>query len=428
MQRQPTTAPLVGRLDQLSTSLVAFLVLFGWMNIFATVSPIDDTWAWSWSNEAGKQLGFIGLAGVLVLLVLLSDARLFEVLSWAVYALSLVLLLAVLAFGVERGGNKSWLSLGAFGLQPSEFAKLGTSLVLARVLGRAPNGLKSWRSRWLPMGIVGLPMLLILLQPDAGSALVFTAFLLVFYFAGLPGFYLFGVLGITALSVLSLALSPTTVQWIIGGTIVLSLAITRIRTRLNFIRFVKHPAIWLGLGALLWSGAVQQVFDQVLKPHQQIRIKLLLGQVDDPSAAGYQTAQSLIAIGSGGLFGKGYMDGTQTRLRFVPEQTTDYIFCTVGEEWGFLGSLIVLGAFAGLIIRITLLAQRQKHAFGMYYGLAVASILFVHFTVNIGMTLGMMPVIGIPLPFFSYGGSSLWAFSLMVFVFLRWDAYRWESL
>jgi len=422
MQRQTTTDPLVGKLDQLSVGLVAFLVLFGWINIFATVSPMDDTWAWSWSNEAGKQLSFIGLAGVLVLLVLLSDARLFEVLSWVVYALSIVLLLAVLAVGVERGGNKSWLSLGSFGLQPSEFAKLGTALVLARVLGRSPDGLKAWRSRWLPMAVVALPMLLILLQPDAGSALVFASFLLVFYFAGLPGFYLFGALGVVALSILSLALTPSTVHWIIGGTVVLSLAATRIRTRLNFVRFVKHPAIWLGLGALLWSGAVQQVFDQVLKPHQQIRIKLLLGQVDDPSA------QSLIAIGSGGLFGKGYMNGTQTRLRFVPEQTTDYIFCTVGEEWGFIGSLIVLGAFAGLIIRITLLAQRQKHAFGMYYGLAVASILFVHFTVNIGMTLGMMPVIGIPLPFFSYGGSSLWAFSLMVFVFLRWDAYRWESL
>lgn len=428
MQRQPSTAPLVGRLDRLSVGLVIFLVLFGWVNIFATVSPIEDTWAWSWSNEAGKQLGFIGLAGVLVLLVLLSDARLFEVLAWAVYALSIVLLLAVLAVGVERGGNKSWLSLGSFGLQPSEFAKLGTALVLARVLGRSPQGLKSWRSRWLPMAVVCLPMLLILLQPDAGSALVFTSFLLVFYFAGLPGFYLFGALGIAALSILSLAVSPSTVKWIIGGAVLLSIAITRIRTRLNLVRFAKHPAIWLGLGALLWSGAVQQVFDQVLKPHQQIRIKLLLGQVDDPSAAGYQTAQSLIAIGSGGLIGKGYMNGTQTRLRFVPEQTTDYIFCTVGEEWGFLGSLFVLGAFAGLIVRITLLAQRQKHAFGMYYGLSVASILFVHFTVNIGMTLGMMPVIGIPLPFFSYGGSSLWAFSLMVFVFLRWDAYRWESL
>ena len=428
MQRQTTTDPLVGKLDHLSVGLVAVLVLFGWINIFATVSPMDDTWAWSWSNEAGKQLSFIGLAGVLVLLVLLSDARLFEVLSWVVYALSIVLLLAVLAVGVERGGNKSWLSLGSFGLQPSEFAKLGTALVLARVLGRSPDGLKAWRSRWLPMAVVALPMLLILLQPDAGSALVFASFLLVFYFAGLPGFYLFGALGVVALSILSLALTPSTVHWIIGGTVVLSLAATRIRTRLNFVRFVKHPAIWLGLGALLWSGAVQQVFDQVLKPHQQIRIKLLLAQVDDPSAAGDQTAHSLITIGSGGLFGKGYMNGTQTRLRFVPEQTTDYIFCTVGEEWGFIGSLIVLGAFAGLIIRITLLAQRQKHAFGMYYGLAVASILFVHFTVNIGMTMGMMPVIGIPLPFFSYGGSSLWAFSLMVFVFLRWDAYRWESL
>ncbi|MGA1380782.1 MAG: rod shape-determining protein RodA [Schleiferiaceae bacterium] len=428
MQRHVQSNPLVGRLDRLTVGLVVFLVLFGWVNIFATVSPIDDTWAWSWSNEAGKQLSFIGLASVLVLLVLLSDARLFEVLAWVVYGLSLILLVAVLAVGVERGGNKSWLSLGSFGLQPSEFAKLGTALVLARILGRTEGGLKQWRARWLPFGVVGLPMLLVLLQPDAGSALVFMAFLLVLYFAGLPGFYLFGVLGIGVLSVLALALSDNQVHWLIGSVVVLSLVATRARKRLTVMRFVRHPAIWLGLLSLLWAGAVQQVFDQVLKPHQQIRIKLLLGQVDDPSAAGYQTAQSLIAIGSGGLFGKGYMNGPQTRLRFVPEQTTDYIFCTVGEEWGFLGSLVVLGAFAGLIIRITLLAQRQKHAFGMYYGLGVASILFVHFAVNVGMTLGLMPVIGIPLPFFSYGGSSLWAFSLLVFVFLRWDAYRWESL
>jgi rod shape determining protein RodA len=428
MQRHVQSNPLVGRLDRLTVGLVVFLVLFGWVNIFATVSPIDDTWAWSWSNEAGKQLSFIGLASVLVLLVLLSDARLFEVLAWLVYGLSIVLLVAVLAVGVERGGNKSWLSLGSFGLQPSEFAKLGTALVLARILGRTEGGLKQWRARWLPFAVVGLPMLLVLLQPDAGSALVFMAFLLVFYFAGLPGFYLFGVLGIGVLSVLALALTDNQVHWLIGSVVVLSLVATRARKRLTVMRFVRHPAIWLGLLSLLWAGAVQQVFDQVLKPHQQIRIKLLLGQVDDPSAAGYQTAQSLIAIGSGGLFGKGYMNGTQTRLRFVPEQTTDYIFCTVGEEWGFLGSLVVLGAFAGLIIRITLLAQRQKHAFGMYYGLGVASILFVHFAVNVGMTLGLMPVIGIPLPFFSYGGSSLWAFSLLVFVFLRWDAYRWESL
>lgn len=428
MQRQSVSNQFVGKLDRISVGLVVFLVLFGWINIFATVSPIDDTWAWNWSNEAGKQLGFIALAGVLVLLVLLSDARLFEVLAWVVYALAIILLLAVLVVGVERGGNKSWLNLGSFGLQPSEFAKLGTALVLARVIGRNSNDLRKWRNRWLPLGIVGLPMGLILLQPDAGSALVFASFLVVFYFAGLPGYYLFGVLAIAGLSILSLAFEQSTVNWVISGFVIASIAISRIRSRLTFWKVLRHPALWLGLAAFLWSGAVQQVFDQVLKPHQQIRIKLLLGQVDDPSAAGYQTAQSLIAIGSGGLFGKGYMHGTQTRLRFVPEQTTDYIFCTVGEEWGFVGSLAVLAAFAGLIIRITLLAQRQKQAFGMYYGLSVASILFVHFTVNIGMTLGIMPVIGIPLPFFSYGGSSLWAFSLMVFVFLRWDAYRWESL
>lgn len=423
-----SAAPLVGKLDWISVSLVLFLVLFGWLNILATVTPVADTFQWSWDNEAGKQLSFIGLASFLVLMVLLADARLFEVLSWAVYGISLALLVAVLAVGVERGGNKSWLSIGSFGLQPSEFAKLGTALLLARLLGSGRFNLKTWRGRALPAIVVGLPTVLILMQPDAGSALVFTSFLLVFYFAGLPSFYLFGTLGFAVVSVLALAWSPSTVSILIGSIAFLSLLISRARHRMSFIRFVKHPAIWLGLIAFLWAGAVNQVFDKVLKPHQQIRIKLLLGQVDDPSAAGYQTAQSLIAIGSGGLFGKGYMQGTQTRLRFVPEQTTDYIFCTVGEEWGFIGALVVLLAFAGLIIRLVLLSQRQKHDFGMYFGLSIASILFVHFAVNVGMTLGLMPVIGIPLPFFSYGGSSLWAFSLMVFVFLRWDAYRWESL
>ncbi len=423
-----SAAPLVGKLDWISVSLVLFLVLFGWLNILATVTPVADTFQWSWDNEAGKQLSFIGLASFLVLMVLLADARLFEVLSWAVYGISLALLVAVLAVGVERGGNKSWLSIGSFGLQPSEFAKLGTALLLARLLGSGRFNLKTWRGRALPAIVVGLPTVLILMQPDAGSALVFTSFLLVFYFAGLPSFYLFGTLGFAVVSVLALAWSPSTVSILIGSIAFLSLLISRARHRMSFIRFVKHPAIWLGLIAFLWAGAVNQVFDNVLKPHQQIRIKLLLGQVDDPSAAGYQTAQSLIAIGSGGLFGKGYMQGTQTRLRFVPEQTTDYIFCTVGEEWGFIGALVVLLAFAGLIIRLVLLSQRQKHDFGMYFGLSIASILFVHFAVNVGMTLGLMPVIGIPLPFFSYGGSSLWAFSLMVFVFLRWDAYRWESL
>lgn len=420
--------PLVGKLDLISVGLVVFLVVFGWLNILATVTPVGDEFQWSWDHEAGKQLRFIGLASFLILIVLLADARLFEFLAWAVYSFSLILLVAVLFFGVERGGNKSWLNLGSFGLQPSEFAKLGTALMVARILGRGGSPMETWRGRLLPMIVVAVPMVLILLQPDAGSALVFSSFLLVFYFAGMPSYYLFGSIGIGVVSLLALALSPETMRLLIGSISLLSLIISRAQKRMPLIRLLKHPAIWLGIGALAWASIVNQLFENVMQPHQQIRIKLLLGQVDDPSAAGYQTAQSLIAIGSGGLFGKGYMQGTQTRLRFVPEQTTDYIFCTVGEEWGFIGSFLVLLAFAGLIIRLTLLAQRQKHSFGLYFGLAIASILLVHFAVNVGMTLGLMPVIGIPLPFFSYGGSSLWAFSLMVFVFLRWDAYRWESL
>ena len=311
-------SPIVGKLDLISVGLVVFLVVFGWLNILATVTPVGDEFQWSWDHEAGKQLQFIGLASFLILIVLLADARLFEFLAWTVYGFSLILLVAVLFFGMERGGNKSWLNLGSFGLQPSEFAKLGTAFMVARILGSGNSPMETWRGRLLPMIVVAVPMALILLQPDAGSAMVFGSFLLVFYFAGMPSYYLFGSIGIGVVSLLALALSPETMRLLIGSVSLLSLIISRAQKRMPLIRLLKHPAIWLGIAALAWVSIVNQVFENVMQPHQQIRIKLLLGQVDDPSAAGYQTAQSLIAIGSGGLFGKGYMQGTQTRLRFVP--------------------------------------------------------------------------------------------------------------
>lgn len=425
MQRQ---SGWFGKLDGLAVGLFGFLVLFGWMNIYATVNPEIDGFGWDWNNEAGRQLLFMGLSAVLILVVLLSDARLYEALTVPIYLATLALLLAVLAVGKEVGGNKSWLELGGFGLQPSEFAKMGAALMTARMLSQRGVDLRQWRARWVPAIAAFLPMALILLQPDTGSALVFFGFMLVFYREGLPGYFIFLGLGAIVVSVLALAFSSTTVLALIALGSLVALGLHRLQRRLKFRTVLRHPAIWYGLLAMGWALTVNQVFNSVLQPHQKLRVQLLLGQVDQPSAAGYQTAQSLIAIGSGGFVGKGYMQGTQTRLNFVPAQTTDYIFCTVGEEWGFMGSLIVLLAFAGLIGRILYLAERQKEAFSRIYGFGIASILLIHFLVNIGMTLGLVPVIGIPLPFFSYGGSSLWAFTLMLFIFLRLDSQRWNTL
>lgn len=417
-----------GKLDKLTIGLFIFIVLFGWMNIYSTVNPKMEGLGWDWNNEAGRQLLFMGFSGVLIFLVLLSDGRLYEVITVPIYVISALLLVAVLFIGKEVGGNKSWLALGNFGLQPSEFAKLGTALMTARIVSQRGTDLRKWNARWWPIGAIAIPMGLILLQPDTGSAIVFLGFFLVLYREGLPGYLLFLGIGAFLVGILALAFSQTVVFILVGIVVGVVLILERLQHRMKLMQIIKHKAVWFGALAIVWSLGVDQIFHSALQPHQQLRIQLLLGQVDEPNSAGYQTAQSLIAIGSGGFVGKGYTHGTQTKLDFVPAQTTDYIFCTVGEEWGFLGSSVVLLAFASLIGRLIFLAERQKEAFARIYGYGIASILLIHYIVNIGMTLGLMPVIGIPLPFFSYGGSSLWAFSLMLFVFLRMDSFRWQTL
>jgi rod shape determining protein RodA len=417
-----------GKLDKLTIGLFLFIVLFGWMNIYSTVNPKMEGLGWDWNNEAGRQLLFMGFSGVLIFLVLLSDGRLYEVITVPIYVISALLLVAVLFIGKEVGGNKSWLALGNFGLQPSEFAKLGTALMTARIVSQRGTDLRKWNARWWPIGAIAIPMGLILLQPDTGSAIVFLGFFLVLYREGLPGYLLFLGIGAFLVGILALAFSQTVVFILVGIVVGVVLILERLQHRMKLMQTIKHKAVWFGALAIVWSLGVDQIFHSALQPHQQLRIQLLLGQVDEPNSAGYQTAQSLIAIGSGGFVGKGYTHGTQTKLDFVPAQTTDYIFCTVGEEWGFLGSSVVLLAFASLIGRLIFLAERQKEAYARIYGYGIASILLIHYIVNIGMTLGLMPVIGIPLPFFSYGGSSLWAFSLMLFVFLRMDSFRWQTL
>lgn len=411
-----------GKVDRITVLLYTALVLFGWINIYAAVYNEEFGNIWDTSQEYGKQLLFI-VAGVgLILLVLLSDARLYELLSIPIYVITLALLGLVLVAGKEVGGNKSWLVLGGFTLQPSELAKFGTALVLSWYLAFKKVDLAHWKYRWMPGLIVGLPLALVLAQPDTGSALVFLSFSLVMYRAGLPLLYL--ILGVWAGAVVVISLLFGAFYASIGLTVLALLALGLLRRQKGFVL-----PILLGLGfSLVLSLGTDFFFQKILQPHQQTRINLLLGKVEDSRAAGYQTAQSLIAIGSGGFSGKGFLQGTQTKFNFVPAQSTDYIFCTVGEEWGFVGSVAVLLAFLGLLSRLVILAERQKNPFARYYGYSVVSILFFHLVVNLGMTLGILPVIGIPLPFFSYGGSSLWAFTLLLFVFVKLDAQRWQEL
>lgn len=417
-----------GKLDRTVLICYVLLLCFGWVNIYAASNPDLMGYGWDWSNEAGRQLVFIGMGCLLILLILLSDARIYPLLSTLIYAFSILLLIAVLIWGVEVGGNKSWLNIGGIGLQPAEFAKLGTAIMLANLMGQRDANLTTWSARIKPLAVVLLPMALVLAQPDAGSALVFTAFLMALYIEGLPGYLMYMGIGSLVLGVLALAFPIN--QVIIGIIAVATLAMlwSHAKKRLKGMQWLKHPAIASTMLAVVFALGVQTAFDNVLKPHQQIRIKLLLGQVDDSGAVGYQTAQSLIAIGSGGWTGQGFNQGSQTKLKFVPEQSTDYIFTTVGEEWGFIGAMLLLLTYTILIARMVVLAARQKQTFARVFGMCIASILLVHYVVNIGMTLGLMPVIGIPLPLFSYGGSSLWAFTLMIFIFLRLDAFRWQTL
>jgi rod shape determining protein RodA len=411
-----------GKIDWIVVLLYAGLVLFGWLNIYAAVFNEEFGNIWDTSQEYGKQLLFIGAGVVLILVVLLSDARLYELFSIPIYLVTLALMALVLVAGKEVGGNKSWLVLGGFTLQPSELAKFGTALVLSWYLAFKNVNVAQWRYRWIPLVILALPIALILAQPDTGSALVFFSFALVLYRAGLPLYYL--LLGLWAIVLVLITLLFDAFSVSIGLTVIALIVLLLLRRQ----RKIALPIIMgLGLSLLLTLGT-GFFFNQILQPHQQMRVNLLLGKVEDNRAAGYQTAQSLIAIGSGGFSGKGFLQGTQTKFNFVPAQSTDYIFCTVGEEWGFLGSVAVLLAFLGLLYRLVFLAERQKSPFARYYGYSVVSILFFHLVVNVGMTLGILPVIGIPLPFFSYGGSSLWGFTLLLFVFIKLDAQRWQEL
>lgn len=462
---------LLANIDWVSILLYLLLVLIGWLNIYAAVYDENHSSILDISQKYGKQLIWIGAAFVLAFLVLLTDSKFFTTFSMVIYGIMIFLLIAVLFFGTETKGARSWFEVGDFRIQPAEFAKFATNLAIAYVMSR--HNFKVMRfSSLLTIGLIlALPAGLIILQNDTGSALVYSSFILVLFREGLHGSILLLCFVAAAIFIMALLYSPFTVLLvIIGGTLIAfyyyrhdirelfqiilfigcgfglfvlikwmfnlsisdyyMLLIVYVITSITAIypiykRKMKNMITlllisWLCVGA---APSVNYAFNH-LQPHQQDRINELLGIKVDPKGTGYNVTQSKIAIGSGGLLGKGFLQGTQTKLNFVPEQSTDFIFCTVGEEWGFVGSTFVIVLLAVFILRIIKLAERQRSSFSRIYGYGVASILFFHVAVNIGMTIGMAPVIGIPLPFFSYGGSSLWSFTILIFIFLRLDANR----
>ena len=412
------------KLDWTTILLFVALVTLGWLNIFAAI--YDETanqTIWDLSLSSGRQLMFIAAAAVIVIMIIIIDMRFYETFAYLFYGLILVLLFLVPLIGKEVGGNKAWIGVGSFGVQPSEFAKFITALAVAKYIGSVGFRMDNLRNQAVLFALIGVPIILIQLQKDTGTALVFTSFVLVFYREGMSPFLL--IVGVCAATIFVLTLLiPNPLYLHAAIAIILILLISFGKKKF------KRIAI-LVIGALLISGvivSVDYVVNNVLIPHHQNRVKVLVNPDIDPLGVGWNVTQSKIAIGSGGLNGKGFLRGTQTKFDFVPKQSTDFIFCTIGEEFGWIGSLVVIGLFVALLLRVIFLAERQKSRFARAYGYSVACILFFHFAINIGMTVGLFPVIGIPLPFFSYGGSSLWGFTILLFVLLKLDAHRSQVL
>ena len=398
------------------------MLLFGWLNIYSANYDEGTFDLFTMQAEPGKQLFWIGTSCIWLFFILLLDGKFYTTFSYFIYALMIFLLIGVLIVGKEIGGARSWYDLGNFSLQPSEFAKVGVLLALSKYLSQLNLTLDKLDTQIKALAIIGLPILLILLQPDAGSAIVFASLFLVLFREGIHVVYL-AILG------LAISLFVVTLKFEVNIAMIVTILFAGLFAYLlkkgkNSIKPALFSLI-LGLG---FVQSVGYLYNDLLRPHHRNRIDLILGKIDDIHGAGYNLNQSKIAIGSGGLFGKGFLDGTQTKFNFVPEQSTDFIFCTIGEEWGFVGSLITIGLFMALLFRLIILAERQRSAFSRVYGYGVATILFTHFFINIAMTIGVMPVIGIPLPFFSYGGSSLWSFSILLFIFIKLDAYRMDIL
>lgn len=465
---------ILKRLDWTTISLWAVLMIMGWFNIYAAVYNEEHASIFDFTQRYGKQMLWIVAAIVLAGLIIVTDNKLYFFFAWLFYGISIFLLFLVLVAGKEINGARSWFEFGTFSLQPSEFAKFATGLALASFLSSRGQHINSFGTMLKSVLIFMTPAVLIAIQPDMGSVITYFAFFIVLFREGMSPYvfvsamlmiviFLLSLLignlavaiGLTVLAIIALwliesrqialiaagvlalcsALSFVAGKYIFGYGLTLTIVITVVLAGIIFSWYIfRHKkktvlVIYAFLiGSILYLCTVDYAFHNVLEPHQQTRINILIGLEKDPFGTGYNLNQSKISIGSGGFLGKGYLNGTQTKFKFVPEQSTDFIFCTVGEEWGFVGSVVVIGLFIWLMVRLIILAERQRTVFVRAYGYAVASIIFFHFFINIGMTIGLMPVIGIPLPFLSYGGSSLWGFTLLLFIFLRLDASRSEYL
>jgi rod shape determining protein RodA len=398
-------------IDWISVFIYSTLVILGWLNIYSSsLSSTEGTYE--------KQLIFIACTIPLIFIVLFVDGKFYEKYASIIFGVSLLSLAGLFLFGKTIAGQRCWYAIGSFTLQPSEFAKAATSLALAKYLSDTQINLKETNRQIQALAIILLPVILILPQPDPGSALIYSIFVVVLYREGLPAWYVWTGFITVLLFILTLVLEPYVV-------ILISLAVLIIihfKGRAVDRNIILSTIMLAIISAFVFS--VDYVFDNVFKQHHRDRFNILLGKTVDMKGIGYNTNQSEIAIGSGGWTGKGFLEGTQTKGGFVPEQHTDYIFTTVGEEWGFVGSFIVIALFTGLLLRIIYLAERQKTKFSRVYGYCVAGILFIHFFVNIAMVVGIFPTIGVPLPFFSYGGSGLWGFTILLFIFLKMDANK----
>lgn len=469
-------------IDWITILLYIIMIVAGWFSICGASYEYNSGSIFDVAGRPGMQLIWMGLCVGLIFVILLLDADFYDIYAYPIYGGMILLLIATIFLAPDIKGSRSWLVIGPLRLQPAEFAKFATALALARLMNSYGFVLTTFKNFSRILFIVFLPMVLIMLQKETGSALVYLAFFLVLYREGMSGYILLAgvsavlffvttmkfantvvgitplgelvvsllilligmiliyverknmlalkVISVTAASVFSIGaglsfLMPVNFTYIVFGLLI---AIACYLIFLSVKSWTMHYVLiaFFMLGSLAFMFSVDYVFDEILEPHQQVRIKVSLGLEDDPSGAGYNVNQSKIAIGSGGFLGKGFLNGTQTKLKYVPEQDTDFIFCTVGEEQGFVGSSLVLIVFAVFILRLLFLAERQRSVFRRVYGYSVASIFFFHVAINIGMVTGLTPVIGIPLPFFSYGGSSLWGFSILLFIFLRLDAARGE--
>ncbi len=466
---------IIPNLDWITILLFLLMVLMGWLNIFSAIYNESHPSILDFNQKYGKQFLWILAALFMAVVLILIDHRFFEFFGYFIYGIAIFTLIAVLIVGKEINGSKSWFVMGGFQVQPSEFAKPAVALALAKYLSTFNINIKKVSTFIKVAVFIFLPSLLILLQPDTGSALVFFAFVFPVYREGFSGVILVTLFALALLFILVLLVNELIllviilsigflIYWVIAksfrkfltalliyiGFFLLSFGVISflgaesiynksalIALLLSVIAFlimayfyrIKQVSmlIFAITAAVFYTFTVDYSFEHFLSDYQQRRVNIMLGIVSDPLGAGYNVNQSMIAIGSGGFAGKGFLQGTQTKLDFVPEQSTDFIFCTVGEEWGFRGTLVVIVLFLTLFVRLIQLAERQKESFARIYGYGVVSVLFIHFFINIAMTIGFFPVVGIPLPFFSYGGSSLWAFTILLFIFLRLDAGRVES-